>query len=227
MKRAANKSIRVSTLPSTPKRRRAFDKLKDAIKMSKKHPDMINYKYKLKNRRQELSHAIKEHKEKEIKEFFKNLNDFDVGQRIRKTYNYLKGFVKQKHKKIVNISTRVWNQMLRESEGPEIEYCEKQDYTPLIQPPTAEEIMDIIRESSNRKSAGPDHIYMEYIKNADEDTQKTIIKIIQKAFIENELPSDWLKSTQIPIPKKQEHQKQTISEGFRYVVWFIKFTLSG
>lgn len=56
---------------------------------------MINYKYKLKNRRQEFTQAVKDHKEKEIKHFFKNLNDFDVGQRIRKTHNYLKRYVKQ------------------------------------------------------------------------------------------------------------------------------------
>lgn len=34
--------------------------------------------------------------------FFRNLNDFDVGMRIRKTYSYLKQYVKEKTKKIGN-----------------------------------------------------------------------------------------------------------------------------
>lgn len=64
MRRIANKTTRVSTIPSTPKRRKAFDRLKDAIRISKKkHPVMLNYKYKLKKQETRIAQEVRDHKE--------------------------------------------------------------------------------------------------------------------------------------------------------------------
>lgn len=43
--------------------------------MAEKHPDMQNYKNNLGNRKQELAQAIKNHREKEVMTFFRQLND--------------------------------------------------------------------------------------------------------------------------------------------------------
>lgn len=202
LKSAASSTLRVSKIPSTPKRRRAFDKLRIAMKVVKKHPDMQNFRYKLGNRKQELAIAIKNHKEKEIMSFFRNLNDFDVGMRIRKTYSYLKQYVKEKNKKSAMISTRVWDKLLEEGQGPEIEFCDQHDFIPLPNPPTLDEIKFIINTSCNGKTPGSDRIFIEYLKHADEDSVVELVEIMRRIYIENVMPNDWKKTTQIPIPKK-------------------------
>lgn len=52
--------------------------------MEKLHPDMMTYKWKVQNKKEEFEMAKREHAEKTIKDFYKYLNNFEVGVRIRK-----------------------------------------------------------------------------------------------------------------------------------------------
>lgn len=77
-----------------------------------------------------------------------------------------------------------------------IEFCDTHDYIPMIQSPTSKEITGIIKNSIH------DLIWTKYIKNADEETQDYLVKVVQKTYIENIFPSGWLKSTQILIQSR-------------------------
>lgn len=88
-------------------------------------------------------------------------------------------------------------------DGVAIEFCDTHDYTPMIQSPTSDEIMGIIKNSIH------DLIWTKYIKNADEETQDYLVKVVQKTYIENIFPSGWLKSTQILIQKNEGERGRT------------------
>lgn len=50
------------------------------------------------------------------------------------------------------ISSRIWEDILKTCEGPEVEFCAEHDYTPLPNPPTNEEIKSTLFSACNGKS---------------------------------------------------------------------------
>lgn len=201
MKKAANEVLRSARAPLTPIRKAALNKLKTAINLSNKHPDIFPYRWKLKDRRMEFQAAIRSHNERKIKKFYKELNDFDVAVRIKKSYQFLKGFLKRKKHKNVYIPMSQWNEALKESEGPEIQLMDEHDTCPVTVPPKEEEMMQIVQQQCNGKSAGADGIRMELLKYADKQTQQELADIWKRVWIENHLPEDMEKTIQVPIPK--------------------------
>ncbi|XP_058449213.1 uncharacterized protein LOC131429181 [Malaya genurostris] len=177
MKEAANEALRNAYTPLTPKRRLALNRLKYALKLANKFPDMKVHQWKLKDRKQEYQRAVKEHKEASIKEFYRTLNDFNVNVRIQKSYKFLKQFMRDKKNRKVYIPMREWNEALKESTGPEIMIHKDHDTCPLSEPPNKECMNIILQKSCNGKSAGADGLRMEHIKYANEQTREEMIKI--------------------------------------------------
>lgn len=214
MKIAADEALTSAKAPLTPKRKSALGRLNKALKLWKKHPDLLPYKWEVQNRKEEFQLAQREHREKTIRNFYRDLNDFEVGVRIRKSYNFLREYVKKRTRKNAYIPTRLWNEVLKESEGPSISFVEENDTCPLTRPPTEEEMFSIIWKSCNGKSAGPDGIRIEMIKYADEKTFNRLVTLWQRMWLDNVMPKDLSCSTQIPIPKVSNPKKV---EDFRRI----------
>ena len=118
LKKAADEALRSARAPLTPIRKKALNRLRKAVRLVNKHPDMLPYKWKLRDRRQECENAIRSHNERKIRKFYNELNDFDVAVRIKKSYQFLKQFMKRKTMKKTHIPMTKWNETLQESEGP-------------------------------------------------------------------------------------------------------------
>ncbi|XP_058827778.1 uncharacterized protein LOC131687699 [Topomyia yanbarensis] len=201
MKKASNITLSSSRVPLTPGRKSALNRLNKALSLANKYPDMLPYKWKERDRKQEFQAAVRNHNETEVREFYMKLNDFDAAVRIRKSYQFMKKFTKRKQARNAYIPTRLWGEILKESEGPRLELLEEQDTCTLTEPPTMDEMSEIVRHSCNGKSAGADGVRMEYIKYADEETMEQMMGIWRRIWIENVMPKDMTESIQIPIPK--------------------------
>lgn len=98
MKKAASEALKTSKVSLTPKRKNALNRLNKALTLYNKRPYMETYKWKVNNRKEEFQLAVRQHKEKVIKNFYQNLNDFDVAVRIKKSYNFLRNHMKTRRK---------------------------------------------------------------------------------------------------------------------------------
>lgn len=202
MKKAAEEALRSSRAPLTPIRKKALNRLQKALHLTNKHPDMLPYKWKLRDRRHEFEEAIRSHNERKVRNFYKNLNDFDVAVRIKKSYQFLSQFLKRRKRKRTHIPMSHWNEELKESEGPEIELMDIHDTCPMTEPPREEEMLDIIQKQCNGKSAGADGIRMEHIKYANKDIKTELTEMWKQIWIENNMPEAMNETIQVPIPKK-------------------------
>lgn len=201
LKKAADIALKSSKAPLTPKRRCALNRLNKATNLVKKFPDLLPYKWKLNDRKQEFKGAVRDHEIKRIINFFKNLSDFDITVKVRKSHKFLRDFMFKKKPSLINISKKLWNEVLKDCVGPSLDiFCER-DTCPVTPPPTRDEMWNIVLKSSNGKSPGPDGVKVEYIKYADDVTFDRFMKIWNHMWKENEFPSEIYKSVQVPIPK--------------------------
>lgn len=60
----------------------------------------VSYTWKVKNKKEEFGLAQREHIENTIKNFNRKLNNFEVGVKIRKSYNFLRGYMKMGTRKM-------------------------------------------------------------------------------------------------------------------------------
>ena len=134
--------------------------------------------------------------------FFNNLKDFEIGERIRKTYKYLKFFSRNRKHKGPLIPMKHWVAILEESTGKHMNILKDQET--LTESPTRMEIEEIIKNLANGKASGKDGLKNEYIKYANESTIEELWKILKKVWESNEIPEAWRESLQIPIPKKKK-----------------------
>lgn len=64
------------------------------------------------------------------------------------------------------------------------------------------EIERALKNTKNGKAAGPDNIYPELIKLINGDNLKLLVNLFNSVYNTGNIPQDWLRSTFIPIPKK-------------------------
>lgn len=69
------------------------------------------------------------------------------------------------------------------------------------------EVEHAIKNAKTRKALGPDEIPTELLKLIDEENMKIIVKLFNAIYNTGVIPSDWLKSTFIAIPKKHRARK--------------------
>lgn len=153
--------------------------------------------------RDNLKTLIRQQEEKEIEDFFENVKQCPVGERINRTYRYLKRYRKKKKaftKRSSTIHLNDWvpaNRPLYSSPGLAIEY----ENVPLLSLPTLGEIKDVISRLKNGKTPGVDSIYAEYFKYCGERTQKQLHGLLSEVWATNKLPQEWKHSVLVPIPK--------------------------
>lgn len=94
---------------------------------------------------------------------------------------------------------------LFEDERPhDVELTDSNDLGPLI---TQSEVKHAINLGKNGKAVGPDNIPIEIVKLIDDNNIKQLVELFNRIYLEGNLPDDWLKSTFIPLPKKQHPKK--------------------
>ncbi|XP_073821541.1 uncharacterized protein [Musca autumnalis] len=69
-------------------------------------------------------------------------------------------------------------------------------------PPTTTEIIAILDNMKNCKSAGPDNIAAELLKYGSNTIGEYLTPLIHNAWVNNNIPNDWKEGTVITIPKK-------------------------
>lgn len=162
------------------------------------------WNYKLAEAREKLRVAVRESEEKSIMDFFKNLQKFPVGQRINRTYKYLKRFKKRKNNvsRASVIKFDDWIQRNEVSESMMPTYSkDPSDSVTAVDPPTLDEIKDILSGMKNGKSPGVDNLYTEYYKHCDDETLSELHHLLVEVFTKNQLPAEWKKVVMVPIPK--------------------------
>lgn len=108
MASSARKALQYVKDPMTPKRKKAVEALLKARKRMKlakqRGVDIALFRENINIKRHEYSLAVREHNEKEIFKFYNELQDYEVGERIKRSYKYLKKFVKRKAPKKPSIA---------------------------------------------------------------------------------------------------------------------------
>lgn len=160
------------------------------------------WKYKLEEAREQLTKRLRAYEEKQIAEFFKSLHNYPSGERINRTYKYLKRFKKKMsvRKTKPNLTLKDWvPSMILPSQIPNL-LPEQQSVDPIL-PPTLLEIQDILAQMKNGKSPGVDGLYTEFYKYSDEKTIQDLHALLVKVWETNQLPEEWKQSVVVPIPK--------------------------
>lgn len=216
---SAKKILTVAKQPLTPNRKRALYRLmtsRKKLRIAKERGiDTKWYRQDIKIRRQEFLQKVREYNEKEIFKFYNDLQDYEIGERIKRSYKFLKQFGKRKEPKKPITSMKKWIQELEETDGQSIVI--ETDKEELTEGPTKEEIRSIIRSLVNGKAAGTDGIRNEYVKYGNDETLDELHRIIKRVWLTNEMPEQWKTSIQIPIPK---------CRGAKEITQFRRITLS-
>lgn len=193
------------------------------------HP---KWTFKLQEAKEELRRRVREYEEKQIVHFFENLSLFPVGERINKTYQFLKRYKTKKN------NNRRWttkiniNDWVEETDEPCMipPLLNEDPNEPLPDPPTLSEIESIILNAKNGKSPGIDGIPAEFYKYADPQTLHDLHHLLCKIWKENEHPADWKKTVVVPIPKTpspksvDDYRRICLSStAYKiYAIWLLK-----
>lgn len=146
------------------------------------------------------------HQDKQCLDFFNNVKHTHPQRRISMTYKFVRSFRKSTKKpQIPQIPISSWENELRQfCAGEFTRNIPENDHFPVEPPPTLEEIRRTINTMHNSTAPGKDRINIELIKYGPPELLALIHLIITKAWCSNKIPSDWLQTTQIPLPKTRK-----------------------
>ncbi|XP_021712416.1 uncharacterized protein LOC110680944 [Aedes aegypti] len=172
------------------------------------HP---KWRYRLQDAKEAFRLAMKESEEKDIESFFKNLQHYPAGERVNRTFRYLKKYKKKVQPKLSGCTIRLddWipaaeDIVLIPDPLPELLG------STIPPPPSLTEIEQIISGLKNGKSPGVDSVHNEYFKYCNEATTKELHQLLAKVWEENKMPEEWKHVLVVPIPKVKN--PKTINE---------------
>lgn len=84
------------------------------------------------------------------------------------------------------------------------DYVNEQYYSNLMQPPTYDEWLAVLRTLPNNKAAGPSGITNEMIAHLGDRLQRLLWKLICMCFTIGDIPNEWKIAHIYPIPKPME-----------------------
>lgn len=205
---------KLAKIPSSPNRRRALANLKKAIFWKKRNPLSTRRSKEFIEAQDNYRKVHHDREEKEEFEFFKNLQQYKPGERIRRTYKYLKQNKKRRtYRKPMDISLA----QFQEDEGEDLLPVlieEPLSDTDDAQDPDTFFIETIIKGCKNGKVAGEDGIQIELLKYADGSTIEEFKKLLKRVWRENDIPDGWRKTLCVPIPKKKNAK---VANDFRKI----------
>ncbi|GBP12028.1 hypothetical protein EVAR_5866_1 [Eumeta japonica] len=155
-----------------------------------------------KDAREELLDLQEKEDEEKCQHFFSQMHRVRKSQRMKMTYEFLRGFKKQtgskQPKRFIPIST--WIHELHKVKGPDFRIS--QNDKKAIKSPSTDDIHNIIKKMKKGIVPRPDQMIIELYQHAPEVFVKQVTKIIGKACESNSFPQEWVETIQIPIPKK-------------------------
>lgn len=155
----------------------------------------------LKLARQSLQLRIHQNELQEHSNFFSNLNDYHVSDRIKKTYSYVRLAKKASNNTSSSIiPLRHWEEQMSTPHRPVRPYL-VDDFCPLLPPPTEEEVCNIVLSLKRGKAPGDDSVNAELLQHGIDEILAPLTLIIQQAWEKNDIPTDWVTSLQFPLPK--------------------------
>lgn len=189
-----------SVLP--PERQRAQSEYNHLRSLLQKRPHKCGLREKVVN----LSRRIEELKLQQYTEecnvFFRDIESVHPRRRTALTYRSLKTHRRTKSSRKADIPISHWENDLRQAfQGTIPEMVEDNDHTPLESPPSFEDIAKIVECLKNGTASGPDRIAPELLKHAPPELIQLITQIIEQVWINNDVPNEWLDTTQVPLPK--------------------------
>lgn len=208
----AMKTAAKTTLLRTPKysreRRYARAQLQKAQFLNKKYPNNPEYRSRIKECRGKLKEIIDGEEENEYQSFFEDLQKRRPGTRMRITYEFYRRHVRKEraNKKRRYIPISQWESELSKQEGPHITLHNDENPNDLLDPPTEEDIADIITKMRRNTAPGMDGIVAELFKALPNDIMTQIVEHMRRAWIENVIPPTWNQTIQVPIPKRTKPQ---------------------
>jgi hypothetical protein len=122
-----------------------------------------------------------------------------------------------------------FNTVLNDLTGSSTSLITEIDNCPLPPPPTNKEIEDIISNMKNSKTPGDDGIQMKLISNLPVNGFNILLQILQNTWTKNQVPVEWIKTIQIPIPKIKKPKTtddfrriSLCSSGYKiYSIWLL------
>lgn len=190
-----------SSIPSDQRCRKAFAEVQKSLFWVNRS-DHPKWQHKLVEAREVLQRSIREYEEREIENFFENLHQFPAGERINRTYRYLKKFTKKKTFRAPPTSIRLSDWISAEATDSHLPVLLPEPHDSVLpDPPTLREVQDIVSRMKNGKSPGVDSLSSEFFKYCDERTLSELHTLLVRVWTENALPADWKHVLVVPIPK--------------------------
>lgn len=174
-------------------------------------------KYKLIDK--EIRKKIRDAKEawfvnqcKEVEELQKRHDTFNIHKRVKEltamNTKRSHNLVDQEGNRILNDRDKLrrWEDYIEELFDDErtenvVQQC---NTGPMI---TMDELEKAIKTAKNRKATGPDEIPSEILKCLDVNGKQSLLSLFNKVYKTGIIPTEWLKSTFVMIPKKGNSRK--------------------
>ncbi|XP_055523024.1 uncharacterized protein LOC129717197 [Wyeomyia smithii] len=160
------------------------------------------WKYRLIEAKETLRRNLREYEERQITDFFKSLNSYPAGDRINKTYKFLKNYKKRKNFRgyVSNIRNSDW---VDESNDACLipKLLDEPSTESLPDPPSVSDVTRIVLGLKNGKTPGLDGLYAEYFKYADSQAILELHQMLCRVWTENIHPTEWKHTIVVPIPK--------------------------
>lgn len=190
-----------SSMPPDRSCRRAFAEVKKYLFWANRssHP---KWKHRLVEAKEELQRKIREYEEKQIQDFFENLHQFPTGERINRTFRFLKRYKKKKSYRTPPSTIRLCDWVADggcSSLVPDL--LPEPDDSVLPDPPTLLEVQEIVSRMKNGKTPGADSLNAEFFRYCDERTISELHGFLVRVWTENVLPAEWKHVLVVPIPK--------------------------
>lgn len=122
---------------------------------------------------------------------------------MRITYDFYRRHVQTEKAKIKHryIPMSQWESELSKMEGPHISLHDTENLEDLNDLPTKEDVIDVISKMRGNTAPGIDGIVSELFKYMPEQLLLEVVQHMQRAWLNNEIPTTWTQTTQIPIPR--------------------------
>lgn len=144
--------------------------------------------------------------------FFRNMESVNPRRRLSLTYRFLKQYRRKKSKSALrNIPISHWEIELRNvCLGKAPVNIAEDDNWPIDSPPTPADIKEIIQRMKTGTTPGQDRLQAELFKYGPPELAELISLVTSRAWCNNDVPDDWLNTTQVPLPKVRN--PKTISD---------------
>lgn len=153
---------------------------------------------RLRDARAELKKRKRQHEVTKYHEYFQTIDDFHVGERIKKLYSFVK-LSRQTQPSPSRITLRQWEQVLKSDSRPNLPLVP--DPLPQIPPPSLESVVEVLLQMRRNRAPGEDGVPLELLLVDSRLSLEILHKIICSAWKQQDIPDAWTTSLLFALPK--------------------------